>query len=219
MILQHASSTTTGKGWVCLYCQLGGVKGSAWEPRGQWWLYTRHLTQGHSQERQASLSLHPRATMTTLEYFFEYVISTDCFHPFKATFEFVQSPTRLSQRLMTQIASIKYVFLFAHTENKGWSLNTPGGLQPCLLLSCSEFWPCLYLETMPTYSIDDSWLGTEFAQVCMKCIKNGEESRLLKAALSNLEAADDVFKNNSSKTCFSFCRDRDMPSHQVEDSY
>lgn len=72
---------------------------------------------------------------------------------------------------------------------------------------------------MPTYSIDDSWLGTEFAQVRMKYIKNGEESQLLKAALSNLEAADDIFKNNSSKTCFSFCRDRDMSSHQVEDSY
>lgn len=72
---------------------------------------------------------------------------------------------------------------------------------------------------MPTYSIDDSWLGTEFAQVHVKRIKTGEQSQLLKAALSNLEAADDVFKNNSSKTCFSFCRDKDMPSHQVEDRY
>lgn len=72
---------------------------------------------------------------------------------------------------------------------------------------------------MSAYSIDDSWLGTEFAQVRLTCIKNGEESQLLKAALSNLEAADDVFKNNSSKTCFSFRRDSDVSSRQVEDSY
>lgn len=104
----------------------------------------------------------------------------------------MQSPTRLPQRFITQIALIKYVFLFAHTENIGLVTDIPGGLQPCLLLSCSEFQPCLYLESMSTYSIDDSRLGTEFAQVRTKCIKNGEESQLLKAALSNLEADDSV---------------------------
>lgn len=36
MILQHTSSATKGKGWMCRYCQLGWVKGSACGPRSMW---------------------------------------------------------------------------------------------------------------------------------------------------------------------------------------
>lgn len=60
----------------------------------------------------------------------------------------------------------------------------------------------------------DSWLGTKSAQMFMKCVKSAEESQLLKAALSDLEAGEDSFKNNSSKN-----RERGLSLPQVEGNY